>query len=429
MVILCASHVGITASVHSQFPSGWLSKNKSPRFCYHIPNPTRRLRKQSRHQLVIPFSKSSSLQDSVPSVKPSRLLQTDELRIFRNNIPQDIISAVRLDESDAFYMLELSTCREISSSLLDKNSAILICLIDAYGDTLLQRIPAIYWGHSAPGRKGEHLLPFQSGSIDVATFKGSKLQRIKEIWVGLESGSWRLDNLSLKVIHGPLNTPTDLEATPELKFNGLQYTFDKINLLLGEDGASVVVAKPVTVTDLSGVSLSDLQEGQLSSESTASSFQQMKEDGLKEYADLKQSLLLYDLAIVITGFSVFTLASNDSAAYSFLVGGFGGFLYLLLLQKSVDGLPVISSPSEAGNAQPTVKGFSGIRRPWLILSLLMVAAAVALKYGAGGDKLELTPVELFVGAAGFLSNKVSVLLAAFKPLQSNLKSDEEQSLD
>ncbi|KAL5203683.1 hypothetical protein ABZP36_008554 [Zizania latifolia] len=154
--------------------------------------------------------------------------------------------------------------------------------------------------------------------------------------VAFRSGSWRLDNLSLKVIHGPLNTPTDLEATPELKFNGLQYTFDKINVLLGEDGASVVQAKPVTVTDLSGISLSDLQEGQLSSESTASSFQQMKEDGLKEYA---------------------------------------------------------------------------------------------LKYSAGGDKLELTPVELFVGAAGFLSNKVSVLLAAFKPLQSNLKTDEDRSGD
>ncbi|KAL5200327.1 hypothetical protein ABZP36_021530 [Zizania latifolia] len=243
------------------------------------------------------------------------------------------------------------------------------------------------------------------------------------------SGSWRLDNLSLKVIHGPLNTPTDLETTPELKFNGLQYTFDKTNVLLGEDGTSVVEVKPVTMTDLSGISLSDLQEGQLSLKSTASSFQQMKEDGLKEYADLKQSLLLYDLTIVIIGFSVFTLASNDSAAYSFLVGGFGGFLYLLLLQKSVDGLPVISSPSEAGNVQPSVKGLSGIKRPWLILSLLMVAGAVALKYGAGGDKLELTPVELFVGAAGFLSNKVSVLLAAFKPLQSNLKTDEDRSGD
>ncbi|KAL5204385.1 hypothetical protein ABZP36_009256 [Zizania latifolia] len=166
----------------------------------------------------------------------------------------------------------------------------------------------------------------------------------------VRSGSWRLDNLSLKVIHGQLNATTDLEATPELKFNGLQYTFDKINVLLGEDGASVVEAKPVTVTDLSGVSLCDLQEG----------------------------------------FSVFALASNDSAAYSFLVGGFGGFLYLLLLQKSIDGLPVISSLSEAGNAHPSVKGLSGIRRPWLILSLLMVAGAVALKYGAGGDKLELS---------------------------------------
>uniref|UniRef100_A0A0A9BJQ8 Uncharacterized protein n=1 Tax=Arundo donax TaxID=35708 RepID=A0A0A9BJQ8_ARUDO len=150
----------------------------------------------------------------------------------------------------------------------------------------------------------------------------------------------------------------------------------------------------------------------------------MKEDGLREYADLKQSLLLYDIAIVITGFSAFTLASNDDAAYSFLVGGIGGFLYLLLLQRSVDGLPVISSPSEAGSVQPSIKGFGGVRRPWLILSLVMVAGAVALKYGAGGDTFELTPVELFVGTAGFLANKVAVLLAAFRPMQSNLKSED-----
>jgi hypothetical protein len=33
-------------------------------------------------------------------------------------------------------------------------------------------------------------MPFQSGLVDVVTFKGSKLQRIKEVWVGLESGTF-----------------------------------------------------------------------------------------------------------------------------------------------------------------------------------------------------------------------------------------------
>ena len=35
--------------------------------------------------------------------------------------------------------------------------------------------------------------------------------------------------------------------------------------------------------------------------------------------------------------------------------------------------------------------------------------------------VKLTPTELIVGATGFLANKVDVLLAAFKPLQSNLR--------
>ncbi|KAL6890150.1 hypothetical protein ACP4OV_008913 [Aristida adscensionis] len=418
MVVICAGNVA--PSLHPKFLPGWLPLNDSTKVYRIMPPNGKKLKRQRRHQQMICFSKASSLRDSVPSVKPSRLMPTDELRTYPYCVPEEIISTIRLDESDAFYMLELSTSREFSSSLINKNSAILICLIDVDGDSLLQRVPAIYLGPV----KVEQSIPFQSGSVDVVTFKGPKLQRIKEIWIGLESGSWRLDGLSLKVIHGPLLTPHDVDGAPELKFNGLQYTFEKLNTFLGEDSASVAEARPVAVTDLSGVSVSDLQEGQLSSESRSSSIKEMKEDSLREYADLKQSLLLYDAAIVITGFSVFTLASNDSAAYAFLIGGIGGFLYLLLLQRSVDGLPVISSPTEDGAAEPSVKGFSGVRRPWLILSLVMVAGAVALKYGAGGESFELTPTELFVGTAGFLANKVAVLLAAFKPMQSDLKTED-----
>jgi len=73
---------------------------------------------------------------------------------------------------------------------LDKNSAILICLIDVDGDSLLQRVPAIYLGQPTPGIKIAQLIPFQSGSVDVVTFKGSKLKRIKEVWIGLESGTF-----------------------------------------------------------------------------------------------------------------------------------------------------------------------------------------------------------------------------------------------
>ncbi|KAF8694037.1 hypothetical protein HU200_038487 [Digitaria exilis] len=423
MVVPCAGRVA--PLVHSNSVPGWLLVNNSPRICCHAFPVGIKLKR--RHELATSFSQGSSLQDAMPSVKPSCLLPTEELKTYPNTLPKEIFSTIKLDGSDAFYVLELSTSREFSSSLVDKNSAVLICLIGVDGNSLLQRVPAIYLGQPTPGMKSEESVPFQCGSVDVVSFKGPKLQRIKEVWIGLESGSWRLDGLSLKVINGPVD-PSEDNGSPELKFNGLQYTFDKINVLLGEDGASVAEARPVAITDLSGVSLSDLQEGQLSLESTASIVKELKEDGLRQYADLKQSLLLYDAAIVITGFSAFTLASNDNAAYSFLVGGIGGFLYLLLLQRSVDGLPVISTPSEVGSTASSASGFSGVRRPWLILSLVMVAGAVALKYGAGGDSFKLTPTELFVGTAGFLANKVAVLLAAFKPMQSDLK-DEDRSGD
>jgi hypothetical protein len=126
--------------------------------------------------------------DSVASVKPSRLLPTVEPKTFPNSVPEEILSKVRLEESDAFYMLELSTSRELSSSLLDKNAAILICLIDVDGDSLLQRVPAIFGDQLANGSKALQSVPFQSGSVDIITFKGPKLQTVKEIWIGLESG-------------------------------------------------------------------------------------------------------------------------------------------------------------------------------------------------------------------------------------------------
>lgn len=127
--------------------------------------------------------------ESVPSAKPSRLLPTEELKIYPRTLPEEIFNTISLDEHGAFYVLKLSTSREFSSSLVDKNSAILVCFIDVVGDSLLQRVPAIYSDQSSKGIKAEQSIPFQSGSVDVVVFKGHKLQRIKEIWIGLESGT------------------------------------------------------------------------------------------------------------------------------------------------------------------------------------------------------------------------------------------------
>lgn len=127
--------------------------------------------------------------DSISSVNPSRLLPTADLQTYPETLPEEIFTTIRLDDSDAFYVLELSTSREFSSSLSDKNSAILVCLLDIVGDSLLQRVPALYSVQSSRGIKASQTVPFQSGSVDVVTFKGPKLQRIKEIWIGLESGT------------------------------------------------------------------------------------------------------------------------------------------------------------------------------------------------------------------------------------------------
>ena len=127
---------------------------------------------------------------------------------------------------------------------------------------------------------------------------------------------------------------------------------------------------------------------------------------MKEYADLKFSLLAYDLALVLSGFTVLTLLSYEKEAYAFLFGGFCGFLYLILLQRSVDAIPGPELYPQSGKVQ------NSARRPLLVLTLVIAASAVAVKYGSADASFVLTPAQLFAGAAGFWANKISVLLSA-----------------
>lgn len=132
-----------------------------------------------------------------------------------------------------------------------------------------------------------------------------------------------------------------------------------------------------------------------------------------EYADLKLSLLLYDVVLILVGASVASVSSGENATLAFLTGGIAGFLYLLLLQRSVDDLPAPASISR--NTVDRVLG-----QLWGPVSTLAVAVSlvfVAMKYyGSGENAGGVTPKEVVLGMAGFLVCKVAVVLSAFKPV-------------
>jgi hypothetical protein len=189
----------------------------------------------------------------------------------------------------------------------------------------------------------------------------------------------------------------------------LQYKFDGTAISLGERSVSMTELRPVLTTELQGKDLSSLPASSVTSNLKAK--KESKEQSMRDYADLKFSLLIYDLALVLTGFGGLSLSSYEKESYVFLFGGFCGFLYLILLQRSVDAIPGPELYPESGKVQ------NSMRRPLLILALVIAASAVLVKYRSGDSSFVLTPAELFAGAAGFWANKISVLLSAFKPLK------------
>ncbi|KAJ3702709.1 hypothetical protein LUZ61_006414 [Rhynchospora tenuis] len=361
-------------------------------------------RKQKRRAQIQCLSKKSPFQDFQVVVKPERLLPAEGPMIHSQNALKDAYYPLKLDQSDAFYIVELRTSSDFGSGLSDINAAIMLCLVDSEGNSILERIPSIPYSEHFTQEEGTDFVeqvPFQRGSVDIVTFKGAKLGNIEALWIGLESGSWRLDGVQLTVI--------DLLSKDQL-FNGLRYKFDTSAISLGEGGVSMAELRPAVASELQGKDFASiLPTSSVTSNLKPSS--ESKEKSMKEYADLKFSLLIYDLVLILTGFSVLTLSSYEKEAYAFLFGGSCGFLYLVLLQRSVDGIPSPELYPEGGNVE------NSVRRPLLVLALVIAASAVAVKYGSGDASFVLTPAELFVGAAGFWASKISVLLAAFKPIK------------
>lgn len=198
-------------------------------------------------------------------------------------------------------------------------------------------------------------------------------------------------------------------------YESRRYDFEADEMFLGESGGlSMAELRPQLVDGFSMDDPSAIISGDLFQES--GNPRVSLEESMEEYSDLKLSLLVYDLLSVIGGAAfVAAVSSSEEAALAFGAGGACGFLYLLLLQRSVDGLSGSELPAAGGG---DLAGGGLFRVPLWGIALTLVAAGAAVRFGAGDGGLALTPRYLFLGLAGFLTCKVSVVLAAFRPLKS-----------
>ncbi|CAA7395351.1 unnamed protein product [Spirodela intermedia] len=359
-----------------------------------------KLSRESPHQPISRFA------------EPARLLPSREAIFLGETMAGSVLDSANLDESSSFYILQIRTSGEFGSSLSDADAAILLSFIDVNGDSVLQRIPMVSSGPSPSGAEesssvseGVH---FQRGSVDVLGFHGPKLGDIKALWVGLESGSWRLSGIRLTVVGADGSSSSKLYESRRYDFEADEVFFG------GSGGLSMAELRPQLVDGFSMDDPSGIISGDLFQESGKPRVSM--EESMEEYSDLKLSLLVYDLLSVTGGAAaVAAVSSSEEAAIAFAAGGACGFLYLLLLQRSVDGLSASALPVAGGG---NLAGGGGFRGALWGLALTLLAAGAAVRFGAADGGLALTPRYLFLGLAGFLTCKVSVVLAAFRPLKS-----------
>ncbi|KAI3450890.1 hypothetical protein Pfo_007555 [Paulownia fortunei] len=408
----------LISSTHTKFPAKY-SVN---------PLHTKPLGTNFQYFPLIIRSKKSSYQDFQEYVKPSRLLAATEVKVYTYASVEKAFASFLSGRSESLYKVKLQTSKIYGSGLSDVNSGILLCLIDENGSSILQRLPATLVGTDTwlEDKVIHDTLQFQRGSTDEFAFEGPNLGRIVAVWISLESGQWRIGGINLTVFcHCQ---PSSAENNQESKrLTGLQYNFEFEDILLGEKSeASMVEFRPHSVTTFSEDESILFNEKSLNASPSPGSYLASNEESMKEYAYLKFSLLFYDAVLILAGSSVASFSTGENTPCAFLTGGLCGFFYLLLLQRSVDGLPAPELiPSERKGSFGQI--FGRLKGPISILVLAFAFAIITLKYASGEDAVKLTPKELMFGMMGFLMCKVSVVLAAFKPMPLSLR-DNKQSL-
>ncbi|PWA91844.1 Lipase/lipooxygenase, PLAT/LH2 [Artemisia annua] len=381
--------------------------------CNSIPNiPTKNplflTHNKNRPQKIptVLNSKKSKFQDFQGYAKPARLLPAYEVKPTTDSSLEKLVASFKEDRLECLYRLTIKTSNYYGAGLTDSSSGILVCLVDVNGDSILQRISAT----SNDKDNASSVLHFQRGSVNHFTFVGPTIGKLEALWIGLESGQWRPAGVT---IVSWSRSPSKENQNHD--YNIFQYDFMADDILLGDGSdTSMVELRPDIITKLSEDNLTLNQPP--SSLWSATNFMS-NEESMKEYADLKFSLLLYDALLIVAGSTIASFTAGENAAFAFLTGGIGGFLYLLLLQRSVDELPSPVIDRTGGLDQM----FGRFKGQVVVLVLALAFAVIVVRIGSGHESLVLTPKDLVLGMMGFLSSKVAVVLAAFKPLPMGAK--------
>ncbi|KAK9123390.1 hypothetical protein Sjap_012992 [Stephania japonica] len=372
------------------------------------------------------YSKSFDYQDFQGYASPLRLLPAKEPNICTHSLLEELPSSYKVDEAQSLYMVKLQTSTVSGSCLSDPNAGILLCLIDGNGDSVLQRVTGTRTPAKNPTVKeaASEFLPFQRGSIDEFIFEGSRLGKIKALWVGPESGVWRLGALSLKVINGCQPVAIVRDVYSEMTSSGgVEFDCYTCNILVGMigdmkgyEGKSFLSTAGI-VPDATTYNILVSGHGKKVIKHCE------PEDSLRQELELRSSNLVCDLIVVVVLTSLSSFHFLDSAETWFLYAGYADLKSSLLLQRSVSTLQASTRISfrYQRKRNPTEKLFGGTKAPISSLVIAFVFVFIAIKYQSESMPATLTTQQVLAAMTCFLAFKVSVLLVAFKPVPSKLE--------
>ncbi|KAL2651326.1 hypothetical protein R1flu_019454 [Riccia fluitans] len=382
-------------------------------------------------------------------VQPQRLFPIEEGVSTSGRSPEKEVGG-----SSALYFLTLTTSQDDNSDISEPNVGIMVSLIGENGKAILKTVPPVDIAN--PSRFQTR---FQAGSKDNDVFVATDLDRLAALWIAPEKGTWtpaqtrvivlqwnkefdKIDTGSRRDLNTLLELMSNIldqasTAASAKKWKGYVYLFDSNEKRLGVGDESLAAElKPSFIREYSDPA--SMREALLGSsirsgKTPASSYlsreeiDQLRALSMKDYEALKLQFLGISSLLVGVGTAGFAFLGEDRLTESFAVGGLGGFLYLLLLQRFVDQLP---GPDSVTTEEKTTKeegqttGFTGMARLPVSVALVAGIAVLVGRISNGGAVSSMTPQMLVAGIAGFLTSRVAVIVASLRA-KSSSENDQQ----
>lgn len=367
---------------------------------------------------------------------PKRLLEGVEVdvRPVFFNFLHHMVTLLSLQGFPAtVYTLRIRTGSQKGSKISEPYSGLHVCLIGADGSSILRRIASMQTSASIAAEleevctlvdsnsgancdaaltalKQKKISPnvikyrFEEGSIDEVSFAAPEVGPLAGILIGPEQGSWYCDEVD---VSSSRSGHTDRFICREL---------------LGVEKNPAAYLKPIPANAVvygSGEGAMILTRDQASRLHTVN---------MQEYEKLKSKLLLTTATLASGGSAGVLAFGGTELAVPFAMGGLAGVVYQIILQKNVDkvGAGLAYQPADQAttmkNPAILVAAFAAVATTVGVLLLHQTEIGQSMKPHSVDPTIQgqFQLKQAVALLAGFVMNKIAVLIAAAAPKEDSL---------